>query len=295
MADLAGSKHDPLGIRTGIAGADQGEIRRALHAVCGKELSLLRGWCVRERFFPTTLTVVPQRPFRAERLHVNRPQDWVIHDIRIGQFSHVGSEISAEAFANERIDLGVQMTGIPIHVLVEYVGGNPAGAMFHGALIGRDPDDARARVPLALVSDRPIHSRQDHPVNGRHVWLRLEDEIFRFEERGGRLQAVYRVTAMPPDTSPTGTWVEIDPPRMITLRVAPVPPVAKLRAGEYPAFVLYGTDDAKHGEDAVVFEIGDSGQAPFEAKLELAGYTPSWWSSSESLGTEIPVSVRADP
>jgi len=105
------------------------------------------------------IVVSPQVAFRADRLLVagDCARDFLLEDIRIGPVSHLVGEIPAEAFTATALDayclLPATTPGTEIRFRVRYVGRDPAGARFRGALLGSSVDGDRVtRTILAIDS-----------------------------------------------------------------------------------------------------------------------------------------------
>lgn len=103
------------------------------------------------------IVVVPDRAFRPDRLVVASAvaAQFVIEDIRIGSLSQfVGpGGISASMFDADAVDAAIALDATPagteIRFRVRYVGSDPRGARFQGALIGRVIDSsARQMLPI---------------------------------------------------------------------------------------------------------------------------------------------------
>lgn len=112
-----------------------------------------------------TIVVVPVAAFRPKRLVVppSIAPMFVIEDIRINGSSQImgGTSIPAALFVPEAVDVELKLDtatrGAKICFRVRYVGSDPRGARFTGALVGRGVDSAGWRVlPIdsgsALVS-----------------------------------------------------------------------------------------------------------------------------------------------
>lgn len=107
--------------------------------------------------------------------------------------------------------------------------------------------------------------------------LQLDAETFCFVEERGRLarvllrrgdemfDPVHRVLFKP--------TIQTIPTRVVSVRRARVG--AALPRLDSALNILYGVDEQL---DRVIFEVGNVGDIrPFRAKVDLAGYTPSWW------------------
>lgn len=121
------------------------------------------GKLVREPTTPAQLPsavnvdIEPQIAFRAERLVVSDhcARDFVIEDIRIGDASQMSARdtpIPAEVFSSADFTPGLALDaagpGTRIRFRVRYVGKNPEGQRFIGALYGSVVDGRRMVLPI---------------------------------------------------------------------------------------------------------------------------------------------------
>lgn len=290
---------------------------RALGAARGNGLAMFTGWrAYSMRPWPTTITTQPQFPVRIERMIVapGTGDRWIIDKLAVGNLAVIFESIEATVFDPTRNQPGpfdieaipTAMAGMNISLDVRYVGDDPEGEVFRGAVLCRRADAPLSRT--AALFTLPIDSgRRIVGTRSLRVLVGLDDKTWMFEENGGRLSNVY--PREPDEGEVDSLEIEMIENRLSAapgLLAIPVPPTARLTLERFrhpmmvalhvaqidlaplPRRVLFGTDE-RTGQ--VVFEVGDSAnleQAPsFAFKYALEGYKPWWWERWTLLETDL--------
>jgi hypothetical protein len=224
----------------------------------------------RVRVLPDHQAIITARPqrmlFQPERLLIpgDRAAFFVIDNIEIGgrsQFAQDGG-IPADMFAAGAIDLFVRFEAIPagidIRLTVTYIGPNPEGEPFVASIVGKSDGGAPPTLcTLIWLDDRDHVYRISKPLHLRTSLLERID--------GEDLDNLLEKSLLGLKRGVTGLVTMIDPPRVVTLRVATV------GRGIEQHSVLYGIDDSV---DAVIFDVPIDHTDP--PTFDLNGYRPRW-------------------
>jgi hypothetical protein len=213
-----------------------------------------------------------QRNFKPERLYVEQPENWMVHDLKIGGQSYFANErfaserfhpISAVQLVRQRLDCRLVQIGMDLEVAAEYIGDQTAGA-FIGNMVGFDPETAR---PSPSYETMPLFAEETPASDPLHVVLDLGEhgvgfQIFRYR----LVSAVFLRTrtaidaALEEITAADGEISRPSAPIMISLRAT---------SEELEGPILYATSE---NTSAVIFEI-----SPRLVRCDFDGYRPPWW------------------
>lgn len=172
---------DPKAPRAGIVVAKWDALRGFAARTMPLSGRMMLPLSVNTPIFPgqsAQITARPQQAFRPERMFISSgggvgsASDWLVRDVKIGnrsQFAMTG-DIPGDMFSTYAINSYVLFeTAQPtmdIVVVVTYVGPNPLGALFYGALVGTSIGDAPPEHTLepcatiaAAIAAAPAHLR----------------------------------------------------------------------------------------------------------------------------------------
>lgn len=92
------------------------------------------------------LNAICTRSVEVDELVVERPHDWVIHEISIGgrnvtePWGDIPSSSFTEFNADKFVPFGTLREGIPIKIVASYFGDDPRGKQFRAEFRGQEPD-----------------------------------------------------------------------------------------------------------------------------------------------------------
>lgn len=122
---------------------------------------------------PQMFALMPERLFVGGGGAGNGASDWIVNDIKVcgrSQFCQAG-DIPGDMFANKSIDSFLRFDmaerGLEVQVVVTYVGTNPEGCAFYGAIIGTALDDKE--VPRQRKREVRRYKRQREVQSARAV------------------------------------------------------------------------------------------------------------------------------
>lgn len=257
-----------------------------LRELCGTGLAHFHAWGSYE--MPPNIVTIVMRPqgaaFRVNRLLIpGNAGRWLVHDIKIGNQSQFRSAmpVAGSLIDNALINGAVICPGQDLAVAVEYVGDIADGEEFIGTFICDGADGNRGgRMLLPVRSNVPVRAIDC----GRRILLKLDDCVYRFEERRGNFD---RVTIADPEELTQicmGYWfADYDVCAIDIAWAAPKDPLlVALRVASFgDGYALFGINEA---EGVVVFDLCQQAGA-FAAACDLDGYVPTWWSHFE-MNTE---------
>jgi hypothetical protein len=208
------------------------------------------------------------RNFKPERLYVEQPENWMVHDLKIGRWSHFDLfptplPMAAKQLVRQLLDCRLVQIGLELQIAVEYVGDQAEGMAFVGNMIGFDPETSQPAYETMWLNSEAVLL----PSDPLRVVLDLGERGIVFQIFRHRLVSADFLYTRPAIAAAleeiTASGGEISRPR------APIMVSLRATSEELEGPILYATSE---NTGAAIFEI-----SPRWTRCSFAGYVPPWW------------------